>query len=86
MSAYQKNQLYFGDNLQKMKNKTLIIIVSFLAVLICLIMIVLLFYAVTPRFLVILSFTIGVITGVCISSLIKYLINIIKIKRSINEK
>ena len=69
-----------------MKDKKLIIVASFLAVLICLIMTMLLFYAVTPRFLIILSLTIGVITGVCITSLIHYLIYIIKIKRSKNEK
>lgn len=78
MSADQKNQLYFGNNLQKMKNKTLIIIVSFLAVSICLIMIVLLFYSVAPRFLIILSFTIGTITGVCIATLIHNLVKKIK--------
>jgi hypothetical protein len=67
-----------------MKDKTLIIIVSFLAVLICLIISALLFYAVTPRFLVILSFIIGMIAGVCITLLIYNLINIIKIKKSKN--
>ena len=86
MSDRWKNQLYFGDNLQKMKNKTLIIIVSLLAVLICLIMIVLLFYSVTPRFLIVLSLTIGVITGVFITILIQTLVKNIKNKRSENEK
>ncbi|MBE3085507.1 MAG: hypothetical protein IMZ64_04745 [Bacteroidetes bacterium] len=64
-----------------MKDKKIIILTSFLAVLICLIITALLFYAVTPRFLVILSFTIGVITGVCITALMLYLVNIIKNKR-----
>ena len=78
MPTNWKNQLYFGDNLQKMKNKTLIILLSFLAVSICLIMIVLLFYSVAPRFLIILSFTIGTITGVCIATLIYNLVKKIK--------
>ena len=64
-----------------MKNKNLIIIASFLAVLICLIMTALLFYAVAPTFLIILSLTIGLISGVCITLLIHNLINIIKIKK-----
>lgn len=63
-----------------MKDKKMIIITAFLAVLICLIITMLLFYAVTPRFLVILSFVIGVITGVCITSLILYLVNTIRKK------
>jgi hypothetical protein len=69
-----------------MKNKRLIIITSFLAVLICLIMIMLLFFAVTPGFLIILSLTIGIVTGVCITSLVYNLTNMIKIKKSENEK
>ena len=69
-----------------MKNKRLIIITSFLAVLICLIMIMLLFFAVTPGFLIILSLTIGIVTGVCITSLAYNLTNMIKIKKSENEK
>jgi len=69
-----------------MKNKRLIIITSFLAVLICLIMIMLLFYAVSPKFLIILSLTIGIVTGVCITSLAYNLTNMIKIKKSENEK
>jgi cytosine/uracil/thiamine/allantoin permease len=68
-----------------MKDKKLIIITAFLAVLICLIITVLLFIAVTPRFLVILSFTIGVVTGICITSLIYYLVNSIKNKRLDND-
>jgi hypothetical protein len=69
-----------------MKDKKLIITISFLAVLICLIMITLLFYAVPPRFLIILSFTIGTVTGMCIILLIQYLVSIIKTKRSKNEQ
>jgi len=69
-----------------MKNKTLIIVVSLLAVLICLIMIELLFYSVTPRFLIVLSLTIGVITGVFITILIQTLVKNIKNKRLKNEK
>jgi FtsH-binding integral membrane protein len=69
-----------------MKDKKIIIISAFLAVLICLIITALLFIAVTPRFLVILSFTIGVLTGVCITSLINYMVNNIKNKRSDNDK
>ena len=69
-----------------MKEKRIIIIASFLGVLICLIISGLLFFAVTPGFLVMLSFAIGVITGVCIMSLILYLANIIKNRRLENEK
>jgi capsular polysaccharide biosynthesis protein len=69
-----------------MKNKSLIIIVSFLAVIICLILTELLFYAVTPTFLIILSFTIGIITGVCIAALIRSLTNIIRTKRLKNQQ
>ena len=68
-----------------MKNKSLIIIVSFLAVIICLILAALLFYAVTPAFLIILSFTIGVITGICIAALIHNLADNIRIKRLKNQ-
>lgn len=64
-----------------MKNKILIIVLSLLAVLICLIMIELLFYSVTPRFLIILSLTIGIITGVFITILIQTLVKNIKNKR-----
>lgn len=63
-----------------MKNKTLIIVVSFFAVIICLILIALLFYAVKPGSLIILSLTIGVITGICITFLILSLVNNIKNK------
>jgi len=69
-----------------MKNKTLIIIVSFLAVLICLIVAALLFYPVAPDSLIILSFTIGVVTGVCTDALIRNLTYIIRTKRLNKEK
>jgi Na+-driven multidrug efflux pump len=69
-----------------MKDKRIIIIASFLAVLICLIITALLFFVVTPGFLVILAFTIGVITGICIMALILYLVNNIRNKKSENEK
>jgi hypothetical protein len=69
-----------------MKNKTLIIVVSFLAVIICLILSALLFYSVTPSSLIILSFTIGVVTGVCILALVINLRNIIRTKRLKNVK
>jgi hypothetical protein len=69
-----------------MKNKTLIIIVSFLVVIICLIITALLFYSVEPEFLIILSFTIGVVTGICILALVISLRNIIRTKRLKEEK
>jgi MFS family permease len=69
-----------------MKDKKTIILASVLAVLICLITTTLLFYAVTPKFLVILSFTIGIVTGACITSIIIYLINTFRDKRLNNEK
>ena len=69
-----------------MKDKKIIIITAFLAVLICLIITMLLFFAVTPGFLVILAFTIGVITGVCITVLILYLATTIKNRKLANEK
>jgi hypothetical protein len=46
----------------------------------------LLFYAVSPKFLIILSLTIGIVTGVCITSLVYNLTNMLKIKKSENEK
>jgi len=82
MSTDWKNHSTSEITSKKMKNKTFIIIVSFLSVLICLIITALLFYSVTPTFLIILSFTIGVITGVCILAIVIYLTNIIRIKRS----
>jgi hypothetical protein len=68
-----------------MRNKSVIIISSVLAVLICIIISTLLFFAVTPGFLIIVSFVIGTITGVCITGLILYVINNIRNRRSENE-
>jgi FtsH-binding integral membrane protein len=68
-----------------MKNKSVVIIASFLAVLICLIISTLLFFAVTPAFLIMLSFVIGTITGVCITALIMYMVNNIRNRRSEKE-
>jgi hypothetical protein len=64
-----------------MKDKKSIIIASFLAVMICLILATLLFVAVTPTFLITLAFAVGIITGVCITLLIHNIINIIKSRR-----
>jgi hypothetical protein len=68
-----------------MKNKALIIGVSFLAVIICLILTVLLFYAVKPVSLIILSLTIVVITGICIAFLILGIVNNIRNKGTEKE-
>jgi multisubunit Na+/H+ antiporter MnhE subunit len=65
-----------------MKNKSLIVTVSILAVIICLILAALLFYPVAPDSLVIISFTIGVVTGVCIAALIRNLTYIIRNKKA----
>jgi uncharacterized membrane protein (DUF106 family) len=64
-----------------MKNKNGIVIASFLAVLICLILVVLLFCAVPTKLLIILALIIGIITGICITLLIHNLVNIVKAKR-----
>jgi hypothetical protein len=65
-----------------MKNKNLILIVSFLAVFICLIMTGLLFYSVKPSFLIVLSLTIGLVSGACITLLIHNLINTFRTRKS----
>jgi RsiW-degrading membrane proteinase PrsW (M82 family) len=75
-------RIILGNNFRKMKNKTLIIVVSFVAVIICLIFPILLLYSVQPKFLVILSFTVGIIAGALITLLIISLIGILKNKRS----
>jgi multisubunit Na+/H+ antiporter MnhE subunit len=69
-----------------MKNKGLIIVVSFLAVAICLILIWLLLSSATPTSLVILAFIIGIFSGACILALIINLRNILKIRRQKKEK
>ena len=58
-----------------MKNTGLIVILSFLAVIICLIISVMLFYSVKPSLLILLAFSVGAISGVCITLLILNLIN-----------
>jgi hypothetical protein len=73
-------------NIFLMKNKGIIVIASLLAVIVCLIITVLLFYPVEPNSLIIISFIIGVITGVCIAALIRNMTNIIKAKRPSKEK
>ncbi|MBK7132819.1 MAG: hypothetical protein IPH69_08370 [Bacteroidales bacterium] len=65
-----------------MKNKNLIIIMSFLAVLICLIITVLLFYSVPATMLIILTLIIGFISGVCVTLLVHNLINMIRRKKA----
>lgn len=70
------------DNHKKMKNKNLIIIMSFLAVLICLIITVLLFYSVPATMLIILTLIIGFISGVCVTLLVHNLINMIRRKKA----
>jgi hypothetical protein len=44
------------------------------------------FFAVTPGFLVMLAFTIGVITGICIMSLVLYIAKTITGRKLLNEK
>jgi hypothetical protein len=65
-----------------MKNRTLIIALSFLAVLICLLLIMLLFYTVPPSLLIVLALTIGMITGICTAFLIIGLVRNIRNKRA----
>ena len=57
------------------KNKNLILILSFLAVIICLILTALLFYTAKPSLLITLSFIVGLVSGVCITLLIHNLLN-----------
>jgi hypothetical protein len=45
-------------------------------------MVILLFYAVPPGFLIILSFSVGIVTGICITLIISNLTHIIKISRA----
>lgn len=59
----------------RIKNKNLILILSFLAVIICLILTVLLFYTAKPSLLITLSFIVGLVSGVCITMLIHNLLN-----------
>ena len=69
-----------------MKDKKIIIVTAFLAVLICLIIALLFFFAVTPGFLVMLAFSIGIITGICIMALVLYLAKTISGRKLLNEK
>jgi hypothetical protein len=64
-----------------MKNRALIIMVAFIAVLICLILVISLFFSVTPRFMITLSLTVGIITGVFMTILIQTLVKNIRNKR-----
>lgn len=64
-----------------MKNKVLIISTAFLAVIICLILALLLFYNVPHSYIVTLAFVIGVITGVITTAIIFSLKNIIQNNR-----
>jgi uncharacterized membrane protein len=64
-----------------MKNKVLITVVSLLAVLICLVLALLLFYAVPPESLIILAFAVGVVTGICTLAMIINLRNLIREKK-----
>ena len=59
--------------------------VAFIAVLICLILVVSLFFAVTPRFLITLSLTVGIVTGIFMTVLIQTLVKNIRNKRLNNE-
>jgi hypothetical protein len=68
-----------------MKYRALIIIVAFIAVLICLILVVSLFLVVTPRFMIVLSLIVGIITGVFMTVLIQTLVKNIRNKRLNNE-
>lgn len=65
-----------------MKDKRMIILTSVFTVLICLMLAMLLFFVVTPALLIILSFSIGVVTGVCITSFIQYFKHLFRINRS----
>ena len=61
-----------------MKDKKIIILAAFLAVAICLILTLLLFFMVTPTFLFTMALTIGFITGICVTTLIYYILHKIK--------
>lgn len=63
-----------------MNNKFLIITASILAVVICLLLALLLFYVVPPGYIIVMAFTIGVITGVLITAIIMSLKKIIQSK------
>jgi hypothetical protein len=69
-----------------MKDRRVIILVASFAVLICLVLSLLLFITVTPSLLVIFSFAAGVVTGICIASMIQYFKNLIRNARLDDEK
>lgn len=64
-----------------MKNRKLIVIVSFICVLICLMYMASLMYTVPPSTIVKIAFTIGLITGTCVTLTIYNLVNIIRENR-----
>lgn len=68
-----------------MKNRFIVIIVASITVLICIILVVSLFFAVTPRFLITLSLTVGIITGVFMTILIQSLVKNIRNRKLKNE-
>ena len=65
-----------------MKDNKVIILSAFLAVAICLILTLLLFFVVTPGLLLTLTLAIGFVTGICVTSLIYYILH----KINDNEK
>ena len=65
-----------------MKDRKVIILAAFLAVAICLILTLLLFFVVTPGLLVTIALAIGFITGICVTSLIYFILH----KINNNEK
>jgi Flp pilus assembly protein TadB len=68
-----------------MKNNISIIIVALFAVLICLILVASLFYSVSPRFLITLSLSVGIVTGILITVIIQTLVRNIRNRRLKNE-
>ena len=58
-----------------MKDNKVIILSAFLAVAICLILTLLLFFVVTPGLLLTIALAIGFVTGICVTSLIYYILH-----------
>jgi uncharacterized membrane protein len=58
-----------------MKDNTVIILSAVLAVAICLILTLLLFFVVTPGLLFTIALAIGFVTGICVTSLIHYILH-----------
>jgi hypothetical protein len=69
-----------------MKNIKIVILTSFLSVIMCLILTAILFYTITPRTLLILTLSVGLIAGVFITSLIHSLLVIFNVNKTKNEK